>query len=154
MAPEFFGFFLAMGLLAACLVLILLALLPRRLRVRKFALLSIVPVAGMFLLMVWHLRQQFFLNEPMASAASAGNIDEVRSLLERGASPDSWGVDCIETALVGAAGGGHTEIVQLLLDQGANPNLADYRGRTALALARGNGHKEIERALLKAGAKE
>ena len=153
-----------MGLVAGTIGLLLIALLPRRIRerlypsnpdlIRKAALFGVIPVIGAALLMGWHLRQQFILNEPMANAASQGEIEEVRALLDKGAWADSWGVDGMFTALTGASEGGHTDVVKLLLAHGANPNMPDHDGKTALKAARMNGNKEIEQALLKAGAKE
>jgi ankyrin repeat protein len=154
MAPEFFGCFLAFGLLAVCVVLGVLALLPRRFGTRKLGLLGLAPAAVLLIFFLLHLRQQFFLNEPMAIAAHQGKIDEVRRLLDRGASPDSWGVDCVDTALTGAANGGHADIVRLLLDRGANPNLANAQGRTALFYATVHRNTQIEQTLLKAGAEK
>ena len=153
-----------MGLMAACWVLFVLSALPLRFRtrlfpkrpdlIRKGALWTLVPIGAALLLLVWHLRQQFILNEPMASAAAQGNITEVLKQLERGAWPDSEGVDAVHTALTGATAEGHQEIVSLLLDGGANPNLKNGDGKTALQIARANKNIEIEGALLKAGAKE
>jgi ankyrin repeat protein len=100
------------------------------------------------------IRQQFFLNEPMASAAAQGNIDRVRMLLDRGASPDSWGIDFVSTALVSAANQGHADIVELLLSKGADSSLRDSEGRSALQLARQHGHEDVVALLLKAGGEE
>jgi hypothetical protein len=152
-APEFLGFFLAAAVLVACAVVAMLVVSRRRHGLQKLALLGLVPTLSVLLLLIVHLRQEFFLNEPMAIAAHQGELHEVRRLLDRGASPNSWGVDCVDTALTGAADAGHVSVVQLLIDRGANLNLPNSQGRTPLSCARSRGHKEVEEALLKAGAK-
>lgn len=68
----------------------------------------------------------------MVAAASRGNIEEVSRLLDRGASPDAYGVDYIDTALIAAVKSESEDIVALLLSRGANPDLSDYEGVTAL----------------------
>lgn len=102
MAPEFFPFFfcaflivaIVIALVATVYVHIASASVPRflgpLLRLGLVFLLVLLFVVGL------SVRQQFFLNEPMASAAAEGDIVRVRALLDRGASPDSWGVDFIE----------------------------------------------------------
>jgi ankyrin repeat protein len=68
----------------------------------------------------------------MVAAASRGNVEEVGQLLDRGASPDAYGVDYVETALIAAVRSESEEIVALLLSNGANPDLTDFEGVTAL----------------------
>jgi hypothetical protein len=153
-APEFFGCFLAVALLAVCAILAILVVSLRGTKAASVAMFALMSIGSGVLFLAIHLGKQFLLNEPMAIAACQGNLEDVRRLLDRGASPDSWGVDCSETALTGAAGAGHADIVQLLIDRGANPNLPDSYGKSALSRARALGHKEIEEALLKAGAKK
>jgi hypothetical protein len=124
---------------------------------RPLLLLAVVPTVGLLLLTgacAYMVRQQFFLNEPMAIAAAEGKLEEVRSLLDRGASPDSWGVDYIEPAIVGAARGGHAPVVRLLLARGANPNARNSNGTSALAGARDSGNSEVVQLLTKAGARD
>jgi len=153
MAPEFLGFFVAIGLGAACLALATIALLSGRSRRRLWALVGLIPTAALTLLAFVHLRQEFILNEPMATAAHQGRIETVRTLLDRGASPNSWGVDGAQTALMGACAAGHIQVVQLLIERGADVYLSDGPRRTALAYARELGHKDIEQVLIQAGAR-
>jgi hypothetical protein len=167
MAPEFFPFVLC-GLLAIAIVVVASAAVfvqwPRRILERVFPLvlkflrplllLALVPLIALLLVTGLSVRQQFFLNEPMASAAAEGNFARVRLLLDRGASPDSWGVDFVEPALVSAADGGHSDIAQLLLEKGADPSIRDSKGMSALQHARQGGHADVVVLLLKAGARE
>ena len=174
MAPEFMPF-IACGVLiiasvGACAALALAVLFRGALRralarevpspvrfLRLLFLAALVMVGGLLLATgacAYMIRQQFFLNEPMAAAADQGNLAEVRGLLDRGASPDSWGVDYIQPAIVGAAIGGHAPVVRLLLERGANPNAQDSHGRSALQWARASKSEEVLQLLIKAGAKD
>ena len=167
MAPEFFPFLLCALLVGAILLVLGAAVFvqwPRRILqlvfplvlkyLRPLLLLALVPLFALLLLTGWSLRQQYFLNEPMASAAAEGHIDRVRALLDRGASPNAWGVDLVYPALVAAAEGGHADIVELLLSRGADPSLRDGEGQSALQRARQGGHDDVVALLLKAGARE
>ena len=170
MAPEFVPLF-------ACGILILATLLAwvacavgflerrgmrQRLEsvssLRNWVLRGMVLVATVLLFLTGlcanFIRQQFFLNEPMAVAAAQGDLEKVRTLLDRGASPDSWGVDFVRTAIVGAAANGHVDVVQLLLDRGANPDLRDSYNRSAPQRARDARHQEVVDLLVEAGAQE
>ena len=167
MAPEFFPFLLCAFLVGAILVMLGAAMFvqwPRRILqllfplvlkyLRPLLLLALVPLLTLLLLTGWWVRQQYFLNEPMASAAAEGNIDRVRALLDRGASPNSWGIDFVYPALVAAAEGGHADIVELLLSRGADPSLRDGEGQSALQRARHGAHDDVVAILLKAGARD
>ena len=68
-------------------------------------------------------------------AASRGNVDVMRLLLDRGAPPDERGV-LGTTPLMWAAQMGEPAAVQLLLARGADPNLTEaFNGSTALMQA-------------------
>jgi hypothetical protein len=151
MAPEFIPVFVCFGLIiasvAACILVGCTALIRRH---GPLFLMAAIPTAGLPIvtgLCARGVRQQFFLNEPMAIAADQGDVDEVRRLLDRGASPDSWGVDSVNTALIGAARHGHARVVQLLLERGANPAISDGDRKSALQHAREGGHQEVVRLL-------
>ena len=63
--------------------------------------------------------------------------------MDRGASPDAYGIDFVETALIAAARTGNREIVTLLLRSGADAELRDSEGKTALDRAREAKQDEI-----------
>jgi ankyrin repeat protein len=165
MAPEFFPFLFAGFCAGLVIALVVAAIFVNPLRyvlqsvfslllkhLRPILLVATVPVLALLVCDVVHIRQQLFLNEPMVSAVSDGDIVRVRELLDQGASPNGYGIDYVEPAIVAAAEGGFVEIVQLLLSRGADPQTRDHKGRTALACARERGYKEIEIMLLEAGA--
>lgn len=89
------------------------------------------------------------LEEEIRSASARGNLQDVTSLLKRGAkvAPDSSG----RTPLHLAAAGGHTEIVEALVNS-TNVNATDAVGRTALQIAATGGHVDVVKVLLKHGA--
>ncbi len=96
------------------------------------------------------------LNQALLRAARDGEVETVKSLLDRGADinvqDDKWGT----TPLMEAADGGHIEVIKLLITRGANLNLKDKVGWTALSGLDGGvdeRQKAIVRMLKRAGAK-
>ena len=84
----------------------------------------------------------------LIQAASAGNVDRVRSLLAT-----KVNLDLDRGAAIGsAAAAGHTQIVELLIRAGANVNLRDKLGFTPIASAAYAGYGEIVQLLIDAGA--
>lgn len=86
---------------------------------------------------------------PLDRAARAGNLDELRRLLDQGADPNElnkWGT----TALTGAPA--HTEIVRHLIAHGADVNKRVADGTTPLNEASFWGHSETVAVLLEARA--
>jgi uncharacterized protein len=158
---DFGAFFACAAFLVATVVGLLVTLVtvipsvrrrvPRRL---PLALLVLTAASGLATcLCALAIYKVYLLDEPMASAASEGRLADVRALLDRGASPDSEGVDGDTTALVGAAQEGHADIVRLLLQRGADPNIRDSHDRSALQCARESGHVVVAQILVAAGAK-
>ena len=98
---------------------------------------------------------EVFGPEPaLVVAARAGQLDEVRALLDRG--EEGFDVNAIDvlrrTALMEAAQGGHMAImIALLAVQGIDVNLTEGNGATALMMAAQLGHTEIVAALLASG---
>ena len=90
--------------------------------------------------------------EALLRAASAGNVDTVRTLL---ASPnvDVNGYDDQgNTALIQAARFGHNQVVTQLLIAKADPNIKNNEGKTALSVAAEGGHDQTVAVLTQAGA--
>jgi hypothetical protein len=83
-------------------------------------------------------------------AASSGRVDEVRSLLDQGASVDAAAADG-RTALIVATEHNHIDVVQTLIKAGANLNLST-RGGTALEVAERKDETQIAALLLASGA--
>jgi hypothetical protein len=83
------------------------------------AMAAFLIVSGLF------IRQIYFLDEPLAIAASDGDINTVQLLLDHGASPNAEGVDGVSTALIDASANDHEKIVQMLLAKGADVNQTD-----------------------------
>jgi hypothetical protein len=96
--------------------------------------------------------QQYWLNEPLCTAAGEGDIGTVERLLDEGGSPDAWGIDYVDLAIVAAASGGHSDIVALLIEHGADVNGRNSAGYCALDAARAEGHEDIVQMLIQAGA--
>jgi len=97
------------------------------------------------------------INSQLRIAAGLGRMNEVSSLLDRGADANSPGpgteqVPAGGTALMLAVARNHQDVVRLLLSKGADPNQADQGGGTALIYASWKGNIEIVRMLLKHGA--
>ena len=85
--------------------------------------------------------------EDLLKAAYAGDLAQVRALLEKGADIDHQ-AQTGATALIIASQNGHEGIVQALLARGAEINHQTNDGATALYIASQNGHEGIVQALL------
>jgi len=90
------------------------------------------------------------INDDLIAAAKAGNLEQVKALVARGASIEA-GDENGRTALQFAAGGGKLEVVRFLLAKGANAASADKNGNSALMKAAYGGHLEIVKLLLDKG---
>jgi ankyrin repeat protein len=75
-------------------------------------------------------------------AASEGDIEKVKELLDEGVDVNSRGHDG-RTALMEAAYAGHKEMAKLLLDKGANFGMKKNDGATPLSFAQGGKFTEI-----------
>lgn len=89
---------------------------------------------------------------PLLAATENGNINDVKSLLENNANPNTPSSDGsfplnVATVMQNA------ELVELLLDRGANPNMTNKHGVSPLIFAAGKTNLEILNNLIKHGAK-
>jgi glucose/arabinose dehydrogenase len=85
--------------------------------------------------------------ESLLAAAAAGNVDIVRTILDRGVSPDARD-QAGNTALMFAAFRGRLEVVRLLLERNADVSAMNTGGRTAVSLAQEAQFPAIEALLL------
>ena len=84
-------------------------------------------------------------------AASLGNLDTCRALIEYDAEVNENDLDGISPLHL-AAQNGHVEVAELLLKHGAMVDAYDERGATALHLAAMHSHEEMCKLLLETGA--
>lgn len=96
------------------------------------------------------------MSQALLDAATAGDMNQIRSLLAAGASPN-WADEAGTTPLMAAAKQGHMAVVQALIDAGAEVDVADANGWTALFMSVYNheldtGFAPITKALIDAGA--
>jgi ankyrin repeat protein len=84
-------------------------------------------------------------------AASRGEDEMVRMLLEAGSELDVVTARKQWTALMYAADGGHEAVVARLIEAGARLDLRDAKGKTALELAEEEGHADVARVIREAG---
>jgi uncharacterized protein len=81
---------------------------------------------------------------PVHAAATTGDRETMKMLLERGADPNAK-QQMDYTALHGAAGHGDIEMAKLLLAHGADSNAKTADGKNAAELAEKNGQPEFAR---------
>ncbi len=133
--------------------------LERAIRSNETEIAKILIKAGIKI-NVSYLRNE---HSPLMWAASLGEAEIVKALLEAGADPDyhpAFNNDKIEngdvynspTPLMLAAMTGATESARLLIEAGADINKKDYFGITPLMQALVRGHTSIVRLIIKAGA--
>ncbi len=147
---DFGGFFLFIALAVSGIVLLIRTILVRSYR-KKLANLLTINVIFLLVLGGW-LYKVYWLDEPLPGFAAKGDLQRVQSLLNRGADPNSDGIDGAERAIVAAAESGNAEIVDLLIKKGANVNLPDGEGRKALDVATEKGFTDIVTLLTNARA--
>ena len=165
MAPELFPFIVCVGLAMGSLIIAIAAIFISKTRqllelgyislvksLRLILIITLLITLGLLFIAVSYVHKQYFLNEPLESAAGSGDTETIHKLLDYGASPNAWGVDFMSTALITATRTGRIDIVKILLEHGADPNLHDSNCKTALQYARDKRYVEIEHLLLKMGA--
>ena len=92
-------------------------------------------------------------NTALLRASREGRVDDVRILLEDGASVDTSDDDGV-TPLMETVQNGNLDIVKALLDAGVDVNAQDNWNETALKKAKKNGHNDIVELLKQAGGSE
>jgi hypothetical protein len=92
------------------------------------------------------------LDQQLFNAAWHGNVEDVRALLKKGASPNSASGPARQTVLMAAASRGSVRMLEVLLAAGSNVNALDRRNVTALMLAALTSSKESVDLLLRSGA--
>lgn len=98
----------------------------------------------------WAKYDQPFKDDALYREASAGNLEEVKSIVAGGGNIHAKTKQTNYTILMAAAGSGKIAVVQYLLGLGADPMVKDWWGQTALDKARSVGAKDIEQLLLAA----
>lgn len=88
---------------------------------------------------------------PLHRAASAGQINLVRQLLEANAYPIDLPDSLGWTPLIIAASAGHREVVAYLVERGANVQAVTANSQSALHFACGKGHLEVVKLLVDNG---
>ena len=88
---------------------------------------------------------------PLASAASKGNCEEIRALLDEGHYIDEQDADIGWTALMFAIHEDHTEAAVLLLDSGARVDVKSKSAWRAVTLAVEDRRTEIVEAMIERG---
>ena len=85
-------------------------------------------------------------------ACKAGNIEEVRSLIDSGADIEARDIHYGWTPLLYASSYGHIDIVKLFIDLGADIETKSNYGHTPLHLASYHGHIDLVKLLINLGA--
>ncbi len=95
----------------------------------------------------WAKYDQKLKDDALFREASAGNLAEVKSIIEGGGNIHAVSEQTKFTVLMSAAGSGKIEVVRFLLEKGADPLAKDWWNYTALDKARFVGAKDIEELL-------
>jgi len=88
------------------------------------------------------------LDGPMLKAASEGDVEKVKALLEKGADPDARNQTNKTTVLMIASKKGYLDVANVLLDAGADVNARNTLGRTPLHMSARNGKNDVVKRLL------
>ena len=118
--------------------------------IRTLVVIAVVALAVYPFAQWARARRQERLNEELLRAARAGDGDELRRLLTRGAdteAKDRGG----RTPLWRAAWHGHTHVAELLLAHGADANAVTTNGMTPLHAAGREGRTDVAQLLVAEG---
>lgn len=97
--------------------------------------------------------QAYYDKTKLHTAAQAGNLNQVKGLLDAGMDVNVKHPNDECGPLIFAILGGNADVVRLLLERGANVNDKTKEGKSALFWAKQFGHKEIVNILKAAGAR-
>jgi hypothetical protein len=109
-------------------------------------------VVPTLLILFFHSSCADALDHDLVFAASQGDAERVRGLLDRGANIEAHAMDDW-TPLSVAAREGHLQTVELLLERGADVNAKEGGGHTALFWAEKYHRKEVAELLKSRGGK-
>ncbi len=112
---------------------------------------NLIATAALVVCALTALAATAAVDVPLIDAVKAGDVAQVRTLLDRGADVNGAEPDGT-TPLHWAAYGGDLQLTQLLLGAGAVANLGNRYGVRPLSLACVNGDGPVIEALLRAGA--
>ena len=101
--------------------------------------------------LIYTLTESSELPISLPEAAAGGDIDEVKSLIAKGADVNAWDTSKIPP-LHFAVMNGHKQVVELLIAKGADVNAGDGANKKPLHWAVEKGHKEIAELLIAHGA--
>jgi len=91
------------------------------------------------------------LDVAIRKAAAGGRLEEIRSLLDRGANINAVGFDSYTPLHLASLNGDH-QCIELLLDRHANINAVDRHNKTSLHWASSNGYYQCIELLIDRGA--
>jgi ankyrin repeat protein len=94
-----------------------------------------------------------YYSTPLVSAVYSENLDEIKSLISKGAKINAKVKGSKETALHAAIETGNVEITEYLLTHGAKANIRDAKKRTPLMMLDEDATPELINLLLRFGAK-
>lgn len=103
-------------------------------------------------LLIQQLNVMITPNEMLRMASREGKLDDVRTALENGGTPDTKDSKNGFTALHWASTNGHDSLVSLLLENNAIINSPAKNGMVPLHCAAGNGYERVVSVLLENGA--
>lgn len=90
---------------------------------------------------------------PLIGAVYSGNLDEIKTLISKGAKINAGEKNSGESALHAAVETGNVEITEYLLTHGAKANIRDAKKRTPLMMLDEDATPELINLLLRFGAK-
>lgn len=122
----------------------------KRTKTALFVLFLLLSQIGFSQTGPWAKYDQELKDGALYREASAGNLTEVKSIIEGGGNIHYVANQTKYTILMAAAGSGKIEVVQYLLKLGADPKAKDWWNQTAIDKARSVGANDIVELLTNA----